>query len=877
MASLIGQTVSHYTILEKLGEGGMGVVYKAEDLKLTRTVALKFLPHDLNAHEPERARFLQEARAAAILNHPNICTVYDIQEHDGQQFIVMEYVEGKTLREIVPVKKMQDAIGYAIQIAEALQEAHAHGIVHRDIKAENIMVNTKNQVKVMDFGLAKLKGSLKLTHTSSTIGTLAYMAPEQVQGEEVDARSDIFSFSVVLYEMISGHLPFQGEHEAAVVYSILNQEPEPLQTYVPDAPSELLHLFSRASEKDPEDRYQSIHEMLIDLRRLKKDSSRVVRQRAPAVEAEAFVPAEVAVRPGGRRMWVWLGGIVLVGLCALLVVLLLPGTASVKLNAQRSFRALAVPFVQVGYGSLSRHGNWFVFPAQDDSGRWDLYWTSMAGGEPSRITYERSYRIINADVSPEADLVVYDRMSEPSPGFCQIRIVPLQGGLSRSIADTGIGGRWTPDGKRIGFLRAGRRGSDSRAPSVSGGLEIWNVNPDGTDCRLEFSDSQSTRAAPYSFCFSPDGRSVAWVRNMAAGSGEVMVHEFATGRERQLTSDRKVVDEVIWASNGNILFISNRSGSSNLWAIPSGGGDAIQVTQGTAPVISARISTDTKKLVYFQQEFISHIWTSGLDGQNARQVTSDDVNFQLATFSPDGRWIAAVIGNVDMFSPERRLVVMDRDGRGRRDLTSGSQIASNCRWSLDGKWLAYSSRSADEPPDSDKVYVIEPANPGTPRLVGPGPSPVWIDGDNLVIVRFPRSLRYSMKGGPASQVYLDSTWAVPLPRTHQMFFYDGRTGRDGYWVVSVDSAGNDVGEPRRIQPPDDPYFVSPPDFRFRVYEKAGSNEIWRVWLVSGKEERVGTALAGMAYMADVSMDGNSILWLEFGGRAKLALIENLFE
>jgi serine/threonine protein kinase len=193
---MVGTTISHYKILGKLGEGGMGVVYKAEDLKLTRTVALKFPPRGLVSHEPERARFLQEARAAAILNHPNICTVYDIQEHEGELFIVMEYVEGRTLREIIPVGRLQDAIAYAIQVAEALQEAHTHLIVHRDIKAENIMVNSKNQVKVMDFGLAKLKGSLKLTQTSSTVGTLAYMAPEQIQGAEVDARSDIFSFEV---------------------------------------------------------------------------------------------------------------------------------------------------------------------------------------------------------------------------------------------------------------------------------------------------------------------------------------------------------------------------------------------------------------------------------------------------------------------------------------------------------------------------------------------------------------------------------------------------------------------------------------------------------------------------------------------------------
>ena len=274
---MIGQTISHYKILEKLGEGGMGVVYRAEDTKLKRTVALKFLPKDLATHEPERARFLQEAQAASALNHPNVCTIYDIAEHDGQQFIVMECIEGKTLRQMVPLQKTQTAIDYAIQIGDALQEAHSKGIVHRDVKTDNIMVNSKNQIKVMDFGLAKLKGSLKLTRTSSTVGTLAYMAPEQIEGGEVDARSDIFSFGVVLYEMLTGHTPFRGEHEAAMVYSIVNEDPTPVEKYLPDIPSELVHVLNRALEKDPEDRYQFVHEMVIDLRRLKKQTSKVVR------------------------------------------------------------------------------------------------------------------------------------------------------------------------------------------------------------------------------------------------------------------------------------------------------------------------------------------------------------------------------------------------------------------------------------------------------------------------------------------------------------------------------------------------------------------------------------------------------------------------
>jgi len=285
---MIGKTVSHYRIIEKLGEGGMGVVYKSEDTNLKRTVALKFLPRELDAHEPERARFLQEARAASALNHPNICTIHALGEHEGQQFIDMEFVDGVTLRAKIREAgmKIPDAIAYAIQIGEALQEAHSKGVVHRDVKPENIMVNSKNQIKVMDFGLAKLKGSLKLTKTSSTIGTLAYMAPEQIEGGEVDARSDIFSFGIVLYEMLSGHRPFRGDQEGVVINSILNDDPELIQKCRPEVSSEVAHILCRALEKDPEDRYQNMQDMVIDLKRGKKETSRVSRQSLGTVTAE---------------------------------------------------------------------------------------------------------------------------------------------------------------------------------------------------------------------------------------------------------------------------------------------------------------------------------------------------------------------------------------------------------------------------------------------------------------------------------------------------------------------------------------------------------------------------------------------------------------
>jgi len=273
---LIGQTISHYKILSKLGEGGMGVVYKAEDTKLKRTVALKFLPQHLTANETDKARFIQEAQAAAALNHNNVCTIYDIQEHEGRQYISMEYVEGQTLKDRIKTKDIStsDAIDYATQIAEALQAAHDKGIIHRDIKSENIMVTSTGQIKVMDFGLAKLRGAAKLTKTTSTAGTLSYSSPEQVQGKEVDARSDIFSYGVVLYEMLTGQLPFKGEYDSAVVYSILDEEPEPIQKFVTGVSSELVHIINRVLEKDPENRYQSMKDVLIDLKRVKRETGK---------------------------------------------------------------------------------------------------------------------------------------------------------------------------------------------------------------------------------------------------------------------------------------------------------------------------------------------------------------------------------------------------------------------------------------------------------------------------------------------------------------------------------------------------------------------------------------------------------------------------
>jgi len=290
---MIGKTISHYRILEKLGEGGMGVVYKAEDLKLKRTVALKFLPQQFSTTDDEHARFRQEAQAAAALNHPNICTIHAIETHDGQEFIDMEFVDGETLRGKIPIERISDAVSYAMQIGEALSEAHGKGIVHRDVKADNIMINSKNNVKVMDFGLAKLKGSLKLTQTSTTVGTLAYMSPEQIQGGEADARSDMFSFGVLLFEMLTGQLPFRGEHEAAMLYSIVNEQPASITHLRSEVPPSIAEVIRRTLQKEPDQRYDSMSAVVNELAQSGMKKSSV----SGSISRDEKSPPSLAVLP----------------------------------------------------------------------------------------------------------------------------------------------------------------------------------------------------------------------------------------------------------------------------------------------------------------------------------------------------------------------------------------------------------------------------------------------------------------------------------------------------------------------------------------------------------------------------------------------------
>jgi len=358
---MIGRTISHYRIVEKLGEGGMGIVYKAHDTSLDRDVALKFLPLYLTSDSNEKERFHHEARAASALSHPNITTIYEIGEHEGQLFIAMEYVEGRTLKQLVESEppSVKKALEIAIQVGEGLAAAHEKGIVHRDIKGENVMLTPKGQAKIMDFGLAKVKGATKLTKAGSTLGTAAYMSPEQAEGEEVDHRSDIFSFGIVLYELLTGKLPFRGEHHAALLYSIVNEDPPPLARFNEKASDDLQRIVSKALAKDRDERYQHVDDMLADMRRERKalDYAKTAHARSAALQPPqpAEPPAEEPAPPARRArpkraLAKYLVPAAIVAAAVILVVLINPFDLQIglkKTSAQDRKSVAVLPFTNM--------------------------------------------------------------------------------------------------------------------------------------------------------------------------------------------------------------------------------------------------------------------------------------------------------------------------------------------------------------------------------------------------------------------------------------------------------------------------------------------------------------------------------------------------
>jgi TolB-like protein/tRNA A-37 threonylcarbamoyl transferase component Bud32 len=416
---MIDKTISHYRIIEKLGEGGMGEVYKAEDTKLRRTVALKFLSRQALGSQDDKARFIHEAQAAAALNHPNICTIHEIDEVEGQSFIAMEFVEGDSLKDIIesgPLK-LEKARSISMQIAEGLNEAHRRQIVHRDIKPANVILTGDGRVKIMDFGLAKSPATMQNTREGTTLGTTAYMSPEQGKGEAVDSRTDIWSLGVMIYEMLTGQRPFRGDYEQAVIYSISNEDPEPVTAVRTGVPVEFESIAAKCMEKDPGERYQTAADLIADLRRLERKTG-----KTQISEKRSEKPA-----PGRMR---WLPWLALIVLLAVLAVKYVPGYFETSERAVDGHPAGDLKMLAVlPFENLGTPGDEYFADGITDAITARLAGISGLGviSRQSAMLYKeggKSIREIGAELGVEYILEGTIQRERPSDPGSRVRIIP---------------------------------------------------------------------------------------------------------------------------------------------------------------------------------------------------------------------------------------------------------------------------------------------------------------------------------------------------------------------------------------------------------------------------------------------------------------------
>jgi len=858
---MMGKTISHYKILEKLGEGGMGVVYKAEDLKLKRMVAIKFLPRSLSIHGEERERFTMEAQAASALNHPNVAVIYEIDEAEGETFIVMEYVDGKTLREAKQGLSIRQVADIGIQIAEGLAAAHEKGIVHRDVKAENIMLRKDGRVQVMDFGLAKLRGVSKLTKMGSTIGTIGYMSPEQAQGVETDQRTDIFSFGVLLFELLTGQMPFNGSHEAAVMYEIINVDPPAISDLRHDVEPELERIIMKCLEKDREERYHSVKDVSVDLKHFKRDSEgrRVERKTPSPGTSQISVPVYTTPQTSsgiGSRRWLLIAVVVLVlGVGGFILWQVLKPSSQISPNMV--FKPLQLPFTTVWYPGLSSDGNWIAFPATDAHNVTEIYYMHVSGGEPKKLTNDSLWKF-TADISPDGSQIVYTRSKSRRPYSFPMEIFTIStlGGPSRKIADAGIAPRWSPDGTSIAYL--------------SLGITLWTMNADGSNKHLVIKDS--TWGGRVSVGWSPDGKSLTWLRTFIGATGtyqEIIIRNLETGKERQVTHEKKNIDEVYWMPQGEILYSSNREGPSNLWAIPADGGTPVQITRGPGPDLAIKASKDGKRVLYMQQARYGAIIVGDGSGLSAKAITPDDQSVFDPAFSPDGNQVAFLVADPDPIKPFSYLYLVDPAGRNRHQLTTAGENIENFVWSPDGRKIAYVVHVKLEVDSAHRTEIIDIADPTQKTIVGNGRVIQWLkDGSSLNILSGQTSWRVPVKGGSHERMVDDSTFVLQSPDGQKLAFLDNHVGKAGLSVKLTDKPAKSLIQDRL----DGRGVRWLPDSKNIVYMKSG--EMWMVSIETGKTKRYPWKSTDALSFSDVSPDGKHSLFVKERMNAKLILIDN---